>query len=92
MAGSDPGPETALPHDTPVTLLVSTGLGEDAWVMPSLLGRDLPGARRQLEALGFRVVAPPGAAAGPVIFQSPAVGARIVRGAVITMRGAGARA
>lgn len=92
VAGTDPAPGAALPHAAPVSLLISAGTGADAWVMSSVLGRDLASAKRQLEAFGFKVSTPEaGRESGPVIFQNPPVGARIVRGAVITLRGAGAR-
>ena len=61
VAGTDPPAETVLPRATPVSLLVSTGGATESYVMPELLGRDLGAVRRQLEALGFRVVSPAGA-------------------------------
>lgn len=90
VAGSDPGPETVLPRDTPVHLLVSTGPGQESYVMPDLLGREIAGVRRQLEALGFRVVVPPSAPAlGNIVSEEPAPGSRITRATVIQLQAAG---
>jgi eukaryotic-like serine/threonine-protein kinase len=88
VAGSDPPAESVLPRNTPVSLLISTGLGEESWMMPELLGRDLDAARRELELDGLHVQVPPGAGAhGLVLFQNPPVGARLTRGQSITLRG-----
>ena len=38
VAGSDPPAESVLPRDAPVSLLVSSGTGEESFVMPDLLG------------------------------------------------------
>jgi len=90
VAGTDPPPETVLPRSTPVSLLVSTGAATESYVMPELLGRDLDAVRRQLEALGFRVVSPAGLGArGMVLLQDPAPGTRVDRGTVITLKGNG---
>jgi serine/threonine-protein kinase len=86
VAGSDPGPEAVLQRDTPVHLLVSTGAGSESFVMPELLGREVSGVRRQLEALGFRVERT-GArtAVGTIVAQTPAPGSRITRADVIRL-------
>ncbi|HEY3216815.1 MAG TPA: PASTA domain-containing protein [Candidatus Eisenbacteria bacterium] len=90
VAGSDPGPETVLPHDSPVSLLVSTGAGEESFVMPDLVGREVSSARRQLDALGFRVLTTPGAGSiGTVVTQSPAPGSRITRTTTIQLQATG---
>ena len=90
VAGTDPPAESVLPRSTPVSLLVSTGGAAESYVMPELLGRDLGAVRRQLEALGFRVVVAGGPGArGMVIFQDPAPGARVDRGTVIRLQGNG---
>jgi beta-lactam-binding protein with PASTA domain len=89
IAGSDPGPESVLPRDTPVSLLISTGAGEESFVMPDVLGRELSGVRRQLEALGFRVVTPAGGAVGTIVAQVPDPGARITRNSVVQLQGVG---
>jgi beta-lactam-binding protein with PASTA domain len=90
VAGSDPGAETVLPRDTPVHLLVSTGPGQESFVMPDLLGREIAGVRRQLEALGFRVEMPPSAPAmGTIVSEDPAPGSRITRATVIQLQAAG---
>jgi serine/threonine-protein kinase len=90
VAGTDPPAETVLPRATPVSLLVSTGGASESYVMPDLLGRDLGVVRRQLEALGFRVVSPAGPGArGMVLLQDPAPGIRVDRGTVVTLKGNG---
>lgn len=88
VAGSDPAAEAVLPRNTPVSLLVSNGSGDESWVMPELLGRDLETTRRALELFGLHVIVPPAAGAhGLVLFQNPPVGARLTRGDRITLRG-----
>ncbi|MBI1799293.1 MAG: PASTA domain-containing protein [Candidatus Eisenbacteria bacterium] len=90
VVASDPSAESVLPRGTAVGLLVSTGAGRDEYVMPDLLGREISAARRQLEAVGFRVSIPPGApAGGAVVFQDPAAGAKIARDATITLEAMG---
>jgi serine/threonine-protein kinase len=90
IAASDPGPETVLPRDTPVHLLVSTGARQESFVMPDLLGREIGGVRRQLEALGFRVLAPPGVASlGTIVSQEPPPGSRITRESAIVLQATG---
>jgi serine/threonine-protein kinase len=78
VVGSDPGPESVLPQGSPVSILVSDGAGEESWVMPDLVGREIGGVRRQLESLGFHVGAPPGTPSiGTIVAQRPAAGSRI---------------
>jgi serine/threonine-protein kinase len=90
VAGSDPPAEAVLARDTPVSLLVSTGGGEESFVMPDLLGREINGVRRQLESLGFRVLTPPAApSVGTVVFQDPAPGSRITRDSQILLQATG---
>jgi len=90
VAGTDPPAESVLPRESPVGLLVSTGSASESFVMPMLLGRDLAMVRRQLEADGFRIVAPEGAGSrGLVILQSPAPGVRVDRSTVIALTGNG---
>jgi serine/threonine-protein kinase len=90
VVGSDPGAETVLQRDTPVHLLVSTGPGQESFVMPDLLGREMAGVRRQLDALGFRVEMPPAAPSlGIIVTQDPAPGSRITRETVIQLLAAG---
>ena len=80
VAATDPPAESVLPRDTPVSLLISTGGTEESYVMPDVLGREIGGARRQLEALGFRVFTPPAApSVGTVVCQEPPAGSRITR-------------
>jgi beta-lactam-binding protein with PASTA domain len=79
-----------LPRDAPVGLLISSGAGPEYFVMPDLLGREIGGVRRQLEALGFRVFTPPAAASiGTIVFQNPAAGARITRDDAIMLQATG---
>jgi serine/threonine-protein kinase len=90
VAGSDPPAESVLPRDGAVALLVSTGPGVESYVMPDLIGREMNGARRQLEALGFRVFTPPAAPSlGAIVSQTPAAGARITRDATIVLHATG---
>ena len=90
VIGSDPGPEAVLQRDTPVHLLVSTGPGEESFVMPDLIGREITGVRRQLDALGLRVEMPPAApAVGTIVSQEPPPGSRITRETVIRLLAAG---
>jgi eukaryotic-like serine/threonine-protein kinase len=88
VAGSDPGPESVLPQGSAVDLLISTGSGEESVVMPDLLGREVGGVRRQLEALGFRVRVT-GGASGTVIAQRPSGGSRITRDTEIDLQATG---
>jgi beta-lactam-binding protein with PASTA domain len=90
IAGSDPGPETVLPRETAVHLLISAGPRLESYVMPDLAGREIGGVRRQLEALGFRVLTPPGGGShGTVASQAPAAGSRISRETQIVLQATG---
>lgn len=90
VVASDPPGESVLPRDTPVGLLVSTGAGPEVFVMPDVIGREIGGVRRQLEALGFRVLVPPAAGSvGTLVAQDPPPGARILRDATITLQAMG---
>ncbi len=90
VVDSDPPAETVLPRDGVVGLLVSTGSRAEFYVMPELLGREINGVRRQLEPFGFHVVTPPAAPGiGTVVFQDPAPGSRITRGATIVVQATG---
>ena len=90
IAATDPPAETVLPRDTPVSVLVSTGGVEESFVMPDLLGREIGGVRRQLEAYGFRVFVPPAAPSlGTIVFQDPPAGARITRQTQILVQATG---
>jgi serine/threonine-protein kinase len=87
VAGSDPGPESVMPQGSTVQLLLSTGSGEESVVMPDLLGQQVSGIRRQLEALGFKVKISGGS--GTVMTQRPAVGSRITRDTEIELQATG---
>ncbi len=90
VVASDPPAETVLPRDGIVGLLVSTGSREQTYVMPDLLGREIVGARRQLESFGFRVITPPAAPSiGTIVYQDPAPGSRIALGAQIVVQATG---
>ena len=90
VVSSDPGPENVLPQGSPVSLLVSNGAGEESFVMPDLVGREIGGVRRQLESLGFRVGAPPGTPSiGTVVAQRPVAGSRITRASEILLQATG---
>jgi len=90
VVATDPPAESVLPRGAPVGLLVSSGSAGESFVMPELLGRDLVAVRRQLEALGFRVLSPEGTGArGMIIVQQPAPGLCVDRGTVVTLQGNG---
>ena len=90
VVSTDPPAESVLPHGTPVALLLSSGLGEEVYLMPDLAGREIGRARTQLEALGFKVLSPPaGPGSGPIVAQDPPPGARLTRDMSITLQAAG---
>lgn len=90
VVASDPPAESVLPRGTPVALLLSTGLGDEVFVMPELLGRELSRVRKQLEAQGFKVLSPPaGPANGPIVMQDPPAGSRLTRDMSITLQASG---
>jgi serine/threonine-protein kinase len=90
VAGSDPAAEAVLQRSSPVHLLVSTGTVTESFVMPDLLGREITGVRRQLEAFGFRIERTRGAASvGTIVAQDPPPGARITRADVIKLSTSG---
>jgi beta-lactam-binding protein with PASTA domain len=58
--------------------------------MPDLLGREIAGVRRQLDALGFRVEMPPAVPGlGTIASQDPPPGSRITRATVIQLQAVG---
>jgi len=87
VAGSDPGPESVMPQGSAVQLLISTGSGEESMVMPDLLGHEVGGIHRQLEAAGFKVKVSGGS--GTVVTQRPAAGSRITRDTEIDLQATG---
>jgi len=90
VAGSDPPAESVVPRGTPVSLLISTGPGAEVYVMPDFTGREIGGVRRQLEAIGFRVLVPPAApSVGPIVAQQPAPGSRVTRDAQVLLQATG---
>jgi len=90
VVGSDPPAESVLPRETAVSLLVSTGPGAEYYVMPDLIGREIAGARHQLETFGFRVLTPPAApSVGSIVFQEPVAGSRITRDVTIVLQATG---
>jgi beta-lactam-binding protein with PASTA domain len=90
VAGSDPGPESVLPQGSPVSLLISTGSGQESFVMPDVIGREIGGVRRQLEAFGFRVVTPSGGqGVGTIVRQRPPPGSRITTATEIAFQASG---
>ncbi len=73
-----------------MSLLVSTGPGVDYYVMPDLIGREISGARHQLETFGLRVLTPPAApTVGAIVFQQPVAGSRITRDVTIVLQATG---
>ena len=90
VVATDPPAESVLPRGATVALLVSSGLGDEVFVMPYLVGREISRARRQLEAQGFRVLSPPaGPSTGPIVAQDPPAGVRLTRDMSITLQTAG---
>ncbi len=90
VLASDPPAESVLPRDTPVSLLVSAGAGQEAFLMPDLLGREISRARSQLEAFGLHVRVPPGSAPiGTIVFQQPRPGAQISRRDTVVLQALG---
>ncbi len=90
VIATDPPAESVQPRGTRIALLVSSGPGVEEYVMPDLVGREIGGVRRQLEALGIRVLLPPSAAdLGPIVAQEPPPGARITRDVVVTLQATG---
>jgi hypothetical protein len=87
VVASDPPAETVLRRGSPVGLLVSIGSGPQYYVMPDLLGREITGAMRQLEALGFKITVPPGSPTlGTIVMQLPAPGSRVTPGDPVTLQ------
>ncbi|HYM81745.1 MAG TPA: PASTA domain-containing protein [Candidatus Limnocylindria bacterium] len=90
VVATDPPAASVLPHAQSVALLISIGEGEVSFVMPELSGREIAGVRRQLEALGFRVITPAGGPSlGTIVSQNPAPGSRIMRATTITLEATG---
>jgi serine/threonine-protein kinase len=90
VVGSDPAAETVMQRSSPVHLLVSTGTVTESFVMPDLLGREITGVRRTLEALGFRIERTRGATSvGTIVSQEPPPGSRITRADVIKLSTSG---
>jgi beta-lactam-binding protein with PASTA domain len=87
VVATDPPAETVLRRGAPVGLLISSGTGPQYYVMPDLLGREITGATRQLEALGFKISVPPGSPPlGTIVMQLPAPGSRIAPGDAIQLQ------
>ena len=87
IVATDPPAEAVLPRGTPVGLMVSSGSGPQYYVMPDLLGREVTGAVRQLEALGFKISIPPGSPnLGTIVMQLPAPGSRVSPGDPIQLQ------
>jgi serine/threonine-protein kinase len=90
VVATDPPAESVLPRGAAVALLLSSGPGEDVFVMPDLVGRELARVRRQLEASGFKVLTPPaGPSTGPIVMQDPPPGTRLMRDMIITLQASG---
>lgn len=90
VIATDPPADQELPRGARVALLVSTGPGEEAWVMPDLVGRDYAATRRELEALGMNVETPEGSpTVGPIVSQTPEAGTRFVRTTPVRLEAGG---
>jgi beta-lactam-binding protein with PASTA domain len=87
VVATDPPAETVLRRGAPVGLLVSSGSGLRYYVMPDLLGREITGATRLLESLGFKITVPPGSPPmGTIVMQIPSPGSRVAPGDPITLQ------
>jgi len=89
VAASDPAPGAIVPSNWPVGLLVATGPVEEGFVMPGLLGRDAAAVHHTLEGAGFRVEVRGNEANGIVLYQNPAAGSYVARGATIFVQAGG---
>ena len=90
VVASDPSPDTVVPHNWPVAVLLSSGAGDESYVMPDVLGRDAETVQGQLTELGFKVEIRGRRRSGPVIFQNPAPGSKITGGATVLLQVGGA--
>jgi serine/threonine-protein kinase len=90
IVATDPPAESVLPRGTAVAMLVSSGLADEVFVMPDLIGHEIGRARKLLEAQGFRVLSPPaGPSTGPIVAQDPPAGVRLTRDMSITLQAVG---
>jgi serine/threonine-protein kinase len=89
VVASDPSADTVVPHNWPVAVLLSTGTGDESYVMPDLLGRDTETLQGQLAALGFKAEVRGRRRGGPVIYQNPAPGSRIEGGSTVLLQAGG---
>jgi serine/threonine-protein kinase len=89
VAASDPAPGAIVPNNWPVGLLVATGPLEEDFVMPALLGQEAASAHHALEDAGFNVEVRGSEKNGMVLYQNPAAGSRVVRGATIFIQAGG---
>jgi beta-lactam-binding protein with PASTA domain len=78
-----------VPNNWPVGLLVATGPLEEDFVMPALLGQEAASAHHALEDAGFNVEVRGSEKNGMVLYQNPAAGSRVVRGATIFIQAGG---
>ena len=90
VVATEPPLGAVVPRGTPVNLLLCIASEPEAYVMPDLVGRDATAAKRDLEALGFRVeTTGPGSNFARIETQAPSPGARVLRGQAITLGVAG---
>jgi len=90
IVASEPPVGAVVPRGQIVNLLVCVGGEPEAYVMPDLVGRDATSAKRELEALGFRVdTTGPGSNFARIEVEDPPVGARVTRGQTIRLQVAG---
>ena len=94
VVGTRPAAGAQVSVPSTITLILSRGAEATSTQMPSLMGRDISGARMVLSQLGVRdvVVTPDPMATGPagtVVGQSPVPGATILPGATVQLRVAG---
>lgn len=90
VVATEPPLGAVVARGSAVNLLVCIATEPEAYVMPDLVGRDAQAAQRDLEALGFRVQATgPGSNFARIETQTPAPGARVLRGQTIALGVAG---
>jgi beta-lactam-binding protein with PASTA domain len=95
VVGTRPAAGSQVAVPSTITLILSRGPEAVATQMPSLMGRDVSGARMVLSQLGVREVTvtwDPMATgpSGTIVGQSPVPGATILPGATVQLRVAGA--
>jgi serine/threonine-protein kinase len=84
---SDPGPDSPIPQDRPVHVLMSMGPEPRRYLMPNLVGSPVREATAALERAGVRcnLSGRDAALAGEVVTQSPAAGCLVSAGDLVVL-------